>query len=116
MKIATTFFLMFCLAGCARGPATRMVAAPSSAPQVASAERAPGTPARFIALSHKLRMLAPENQLQAQFQAIQAQCLALGCELLSVTSEAGSRHQPASASLVARVPPAAFDKFFADTQ
>ncbi len=116
MKIAASLLLILSLAACSQGPGTRMVRAPSSAPQVGKAERA-GTPAaRYIALSHTLRMQVPAEELQARFQAMQAECVKLACEILSITSEAGGRNSSASATLVARVPPAAFERFFADTQ
>lgn len=118
MKIAASLLLTlsFLLAACSRQQGAPMESAAAAAPVVG--KPGAGSPAqkRYIALSHQLRMQTPADQLQARFQAIQARCIQAGCEIVSIASEAEGRHRAASATLVARVPPEAFDRFFADTQ
>lgn len=114
MKIAAALILILCLGACAKG--TRMVEATSAVPPIGKADSATSTAKRYIALTHKLRMQAPADELQARFGAIQAQCIKLGCEILSIASEAEGRNRSASATLAALVPPAAFERFFADAQ
>ncbi len=71
---------------------------------------------RYIALKHKVTLLVPAASMALHFGAIQAECLKLGCEILSAGQEADSPGQFANATLTARVPPAAFPKFFTGIQ
>lgn len=88
----------------------------------AEAEVAPGSkgPAqaarRYLALKHKVTLLVPAASLVQQLGAIQAECLKLGCEILNAGQETESPDQFASATLTARVPPAAFPGFFTGIQ
>jgi hypothetical protein len=72
--------------------------------------------ARFIALSHKVTLQADAAQLPTHFAAIQAECLKLGCEILTTSQEMEGRNLSPSAKLSARIPPGAFDAFFKHAQ
>jgi len=71
---------------------------------------------RFLALKHKVKLVVPAASLAQHFGAIQAECLKLGCEILSAGQETESPEQFANATLTARVPPAAFSGFFTGIQ
>jgi hypothetical protein len=79
-------------------------------------KRAADSARRFLALKHRLVLLIPAASLTEQFRTIQAECLKAGCEILSAGEEAESAGQYANATLVARVPPAAFTMFFTGLQ
>jgi hypothetical protein len=121
MKKLILFALILALVGCSRsgpqgmsGAGNRMV----SAQPVAAAEHAPsnGQAAqarrRYLALKHSVTLLVPPAALAQHFGAIQAECLKLGCEILSAGQETDSPGQYANATLTARVPPASFPGFF----
>jgi hypothetical protein len=120
MKIVTTLLLAlaFSLSACSQGKRT-VSAAPASAasvPQLAGSAPGSAPQVRHIALTHKIALQAPAAELQARFQAIHRQCVALGCEVLSVITKAEGRYQSESGQLIARVPPAAFERFFSGVQ
>ncbi|MES2316155.1 MAG: DUF4349 domain-containing protein [Pseudomonadota bacterium] len=71
---------------------------------------------RYIAFVHEIKLEAPAATLHQQFLAIQDECLKLGCEILDAAQTSESPYQPPHASLTARVPPAAFARFFTSTQ
>lgn len=125
MKILILFALILALAGCSKsepigmsGRAARMVSERS----FTEAEVAPGSKGtaqatrRYLALKHRVTLLVPAASLAQHFGAIQAECLKLGCEILSAGQETESPDQYAHATLTARVPPAAFHGFFTGIQ
>jgi hypothetical protein len=71
---------------------------------------------RYLALRHRVTLQLPGAALAQHFAAIQAECIKLGCEILSAGQEAESGRQLAGATLIARVPPAAFPQFFSGIQ
>ena len=116
MKKSILFVLMLALAGCSRsgsGPAGMADQRPATMAK-AAADSKPGDQAarRFLALRHQLTLLVPAATLARDFDAIQADCIKLGCEILSAEQQADGPNQNASARLSARLPPAAFAGFF----
>lgn len=71
---------------------------------------------RYLALKHKLTLSADAAELPQRFAAIRAECIKLGCEILVATQYARTSDRDARASLIARIPPAAFAVFFKDMQ
>lgn len=124
MKKLTLLALVLVFSGCTDsgqlgpGAGTRMVAERSdaNAGQRLSSNADSQAARRYLALKHKVRLLVPAASMTQHFAAIQAQCLKLGCDIVSASQEAESPHQHANAALIARVPPAAFPGFFADMQ
>jgi hypothetical protein len=116
MKIAAPLLLALALSLTACSSGTSVAPAGESMPQLVGAAPGSGTQVRHIALTHKISLQAPAAELQAKFQTIHRQCVALGCEVLSVVTRAEGRHQSESAELIARVPPAAFERFFSGVQ
>lgn len=127
MKTLILLTLILALGGCSQSEqsgmnsgATRLVSERSYADT--ATEAAPGSNGaaeatrRYLALKHKVTLLVPAASLAQHFGAIQAECLKLGCEILSAGQEAESPGQFASATLTARVPPAAFPGFFTGIQ
>ena len=120
MKISILFALILTLAGCSKSEPMGMSSGRARMGSVA--ELAPGSkgPAqaarRYLALKHRVTLLVPAEALAQQFAAIQAECLKLGCEILTAGQETESPGQDASATLAARVPPAAFSGFFTGIQ
>ncbi|MEJ7806047.1 MAG: DUF4349 domain-containing protein [Telluria sp.] len=125
MKISILLTLILALVGCSPSEpigmssgGARMVAERS----VTEAEVAPGSkgPAqatrRYLALKHKVTLMVPAASLAQHFGAIQAECIKLGCEILSAGQETENPEQLANATLSARVPPAAFSGFFTGIQ
>ena len=75
-----------------------------------------GEARRYIAFIHEIRLETPAAGLHQQFLAIQGECLKLGCEILDAAQVSETPNQPPHASLTARVPPAAFERFFTSAQ
>lgn len=84
--------------------AARLVDAPGGGAETAS-------PQRYIATSHKITLQTPADQLAAQFAAIEAECLKLGCTILNSKQTQEASGRDAEATLSARLPPKAFDGF-----
>jgi len=119
MKIVPLLLLTLSLslAACSKGGHAPAEPSPSMPQMVdAASGKTAAAPKKFIALSHRLTMLLPADQLQPRSQALQAQCLQAGCEILSVDTQTATHGQAARATMTARVPPAAFERFFAATQ
>ncbi|MES2149283.1 MAG: DUF4349 domain-containing protein [Pseudomonadota bacterium] len=85
--------------------------APGFSPGADAAAPSPASPVRFIATTHRLILEAPGAELQQRFAAIQAECLRLGCIVLSANQIQETPSRRAEATLSARVPPKAFDAF-----
>lgn len=100
------------------GGEARMVSGRNAAeaPLASGSKRTAQASRRYLALKHRVTLLVPAAALAQRFEAIQAECLKLGCEILSAGQEAESAEQYASATLTARVPPAAFSGFFTGIQ
>ncbi|MES2017329.1 MAG: DUF4349 domain-containing protein [Pseudomonadota bacterium] len=71
---------------------------------------------RYIASKHQITLETPAAALQQQFLAIQAECIKLGCEIVESRQMNALPRQPPHAYLSARVPPAAFERFFTSAQ
>lgn len=125
MKTLTLLALILVLAGCSKSEPIGMSSGRASMVSERAAAPADGAPGskgadqaarRYLALKHKVTLLVPGASLAQHFAAIQAECLKLGCEILSAGHETESPGQDANATLVARVPPAAFSGFFTGIQ
>lgn len=124
MKLLPYLLLILAVAGCsdraykmAEMPATSPDANASPVANLAKPEaQADGEARRYIASAHELELTAPAATLHEHFSAIQAECLKLGCEILDSKQFIESPYQPASASMVARVPPKAFNTFLSSTK
>jgi len=68
---------------------------------------------RYIALRHSLLIETAPGTLQANFEATTRYCEQLHCQILSASFNRESPFQPPSASLSARIPPAALEPFLA---
>jgi Domain of unknown function (DUF4349) len=82
--------------------ADRSVAAPDEA-----------SPRRYVAVRHELNILTAEDGVEAAWKAANQACVAAGCEVLTSVVSRDEKRRPSSASLQARVPPAALDTFLA---
>lgn len=85
---------------------------------IAETHAKPAAPreSRHLAMTHKVALEVDDQKLQDTFAAIRAECLKQGCELLQSVHRTGANGRSPSASLIARVPPAAFDGFLASVQ
>ncbi|MDB5801854.1 MAG: hypothetical protein JWL63_2793 [Rhodocyclales bacterium] len=68
---------------------------------------------RHIALRHQLVIETRNAALQSIFEEAVRRCEQLGCEVPSAGQRKGNEYEPPSASLTARIPPAALDAFLA---
>lgn len=123
MKKLTLLALILALAGCSNserygmsGGTAPMVSERGVAELAQGSKASPQATRRYLALKHKVTLLVPAASLAQRFGAIQAECLKLGCEILSAGQVAEGPDQDANATLTARVPPAAFSGFFTGIQ
>jgi len=121
MKKSILLIIVLALAACSRTGVQGMTDArePMSEGLAAKAGASNGGGAgagqamrRYLALRHQVTLQLPGATLAQHFAAIQAECIKLGCEILSAGQEAENGRQRASATLSARVPPATFPQFF----
>ncbi|QYF94209.1 DUF4349 domain-containing protein [Massilia sp. PAMC28688] len=122
MKTSLLCALVVLVAGCSPseygepGRSTGMVAEQGPGAGQARGTGATKAAKRFLALKHSVSLLVPASSLARHFGTIQAECLKLGCEIISASQQADSAGREASANLTARVPPAAFPGFFSGIQ
>lgn len=124
MKKIIAVALLLVLAACSKAPhggATSERSAAAAEPVMIAGAPPPPADAnqatrRYLALTHQVKLLVPGATLAQRFAAIQADCIRLGCEILSAGQVTEGAHQEANATLSARVPPAAFAGFFTGIQ
>jgi hypothetical protein len=118
MKTPFALAFLLVLAGCSDNPAALgNMGGQAVMEKAAPSAQAPGAvTGRHLALKHEIDLSVPEGALSRHFQALQQQCLKLGCEIVGVDHNISRQHTGASANLSARVPPAAFPQFFSGLQ
>lgn len=89
------------------GVAARMVSVAETAEQKPQG--------KYIAHTYELSYEAPEEVLMQRFQAIEAECVRLGCQILKASRANRSAGMPPSAVLSARIPPASLPAFLNST-
>lgn len=118
MKIILSCLIALSLVACSAKEGARSASQEpeyKAAPPAASGSAQQGEARRYIAYKHSIMLQTPAASLQQQFRAIQAECLKLGCEIVSASHVAQRPNQMPRASLIARVPPKDFDSFFSTT-
>jgi hypothetical protein len=124
MKKIILSILIVLLSGCSDEP-IGMTGKPNRVKSFAVSETDSSSPVkpgqaeaarRYLALKHKLTLSTEAADLPQRFAAIQAECIKLGCEILVASQYAKTSERDARASLIARIPPAAFAVFFKDMQ
>ncbi|WP_137936134.1 DUF4349 domain-containing protein [Chitinivorax sp. B] len=108
------------MANMAAAPAAE-VAAPAAPPVADQADysraagaagQAEAAPQRYLAIRHHLTIESDPVDLEKAWQAAQAKCLALGCEILSAGLQRNEADRLPSAELSLRIPPKNVTAFF----
>ena len=66
---------------------------------------------RYVALRHDLNILTVADAVETAWRRANQACIAAGCEVLASIVSRDEQRRPSSASLQARIPPAALESF-----
>lgn len=115
MKYLLLLSLLLTLAGCSGKQEPIGMSSGGGKASVGRVEAATAEP-RHIAYSYDLRYEAPEALVLQRFEAIEAECIKLGCTIMEASRliKSDENNKP-SGALLARIPPASLAVFLKNT-